>query len=265
LCPSFLNFRNSGSAVCHIAEGSNAHVNTSTYTIKETSEPPCIAAPLTTGVLELTFQNGGSPIGVQIWELIFPTPSIPTGWFRIRNTATNATLAHQFTHIPPFLIPDNNNAHQTIAPCNMNCCNDSCDKATQWALSHAQLHAENYSEESSTSNYYVLTNRLTGGFLVDHGGSGGLTQVCCWSKTPTEWIEHSRERSSLWEVQVVAPPHIWEFRNRETRAVLAEVVNNQHVGCVTRSERDPRAYSQWSVESVGPISKAYLEYLSIAY
>jgi len=69
----------------------------------------------------------------------------------------------------------------------------------------------------------------------------------------------------MWEVQVVAPPHIWEFRNRATRRMLAEIPNNQYVCCVDRSEGDPQACSQWRVELVDPILIACLEYLSIAY
>lgn len=250
-------------SVTHFVEGSNNHVNASTYSIYGGPDSRCLTASSTEKPVELTLPEGAVSRKLQIWELISPTPSIPTGWFRIRNTATNATLAHRFVHIPPFLIPDN--AHQTAAPCNMNCCNGSCDKAAQWALVHGQIYAEYLSKEDSTRNRYLLTNRLTGGFLADCGGSGGLTHVSCWSKTPTEWIESSLVHNSLWEVQVMAPPHIWEFRNKVTRRVLSEIANNQYVSCVERSGGDPQACSQWRVESVSPIFITCLEYLSIAY
>ena len=211
----------------------------------------------------MTLQKQASPRRLQIWELTFPIPSIPTGWFRIRNSATNATLAHQFTRIPPFLIP--NGLHQETAPGNINCCSASCDKASQWALAHGQLHAPYLSEKDSTPNRYVLINRLTGGFLADRGGSEGPTQVCCWSRTPTQWIEPGFVDNSLWEMQVVAPPHIWGFRNRKTLRMLAEIVDNQYVSCVDRSGGDQQACSQWRVESVGPIFITCLENLSIAY
>ena len=249
--------------VTYLAEESGTHINASAYSIYGGPESPCLTASSSEKPVELTLPEGAVSRKLQIWELIPPTPSIPTGWFHMRNAATNATLAHRFVHIPPFLISDN--AHQTAAPCNMNCCNGSCDKAAQWALVHGQLHAEYLSGGDSTPNRYLLTNRLTGGFLVDRGGSGGLTQVSCWSKTPTEWIESSLVHNSLWEVQVMAPPHIWEFRNKVTRRVLSEIVNNQYVSCVERSGGDPQASSQWRVELVGPIFITCLEYFSKAY
>ena len=245
------------------AKGLNTHVNASTYSIKRNSDPPWLTASSTAKLAELTFNEQASPRSLQIWELSFPALSVPTGWFRIRNTATNATLAHQFTHIPPFLVP-NSACHERVQ-CNMNCCSTSCDKATQWAFVHGQLHAPYLSKGDSTANRYLLTNRLTGGFLADRGGSEGPTQVCCWSRSPTQWIEPSFVDNSLWEMQTVAPPHIWGSRNRKTLRMLAEIVDNQYVSCVDRSGVDPQACSQWRVELVGPIFIIYLEYLSMAY
>ena len=237
--------------VTYLETGSDTHVNASTYSIKGNSDPLWLTASSTEKAVELTLQERASSRILQTWELIFPTPSIPTGWFRLRNNATNATLAHRFTHIPPFLIPDN--SHQATELCNVNCFNGSCDKATQWALVHGQLHAPDLSKQNSTPNRYVITNRLTGGLLADSGGSEGLTQVCCWSKLSTQWIEPSFVDNCLWDVQTLAPPHIWGFRNRKTRRVLAEIVNNQYVSCVYRSEGDSQAFLQWRVESVSPI------------
>ena len=250
--------------VTYFAKESDTHVNASAYSIKGNSDPSWLMAPSIKDVGEVTLQETASLRRLQIWELIFPTPSIPTGWFRIRNTATNSILTHRFTHKPPFLIPDD--VHQATAPCNINCCNGSCDKATQWALVHGQLHAR-YLEKNSILNRYFLINRLTGGFLADLGSPEGPTQVCCWSKAPTQWLEPSPPsvvHHYLWEVWVATPPHIWYFRNRESKRVLAEVVNNQHVSCVNRSEGS-QAYSHWRVELVGLIFIACLEYLSIAY
>ncbi|PUU76258.1 hypothetical protein B9Z19DRAFT_1088607 [Tuber borchii] len=218
-----------------------------TYSIKGNSDPPWLTASSTEREAVLAFQEKASPQRLQVWELIFPTPSIPTGWFRIRNSTTNATLAHRFTHIPPFLIPDG--AHQETAPCNINCCSATCDKASQWAFAHGQLHAPYpFEGDAAHINRYVITNRLTGGFLADRGGSGGPTQVCCWSRTPTQWIEPSFVDNSLWEMQVVAPPHIWGFRNSGTLRMLTEIIDNQYVSCVDRSGGDPQACSRWRVD-----------------
>jgi len=259
---SLLNFHNSGStAICHyLVKRSNTYVNASTYSIKGNSNPLWITASSTEEEVELTLQEKAASRILQTWELIFPMPSIPTGWLRLRNDATNATLAHRFTHIPPFLIPVN--PHQATELCNSNCYNGSCDKATQWALVHGQLHDLDLSEDDSTSNYYVIMNRLTGGLLADCGGSEGLTQVSCWSKHPTQWMKPNFVDNALWEVQAVAPPHIWGFRNRETRRVLAEIVDNQYVSCVDRSGGDRQAFIQWRAQSVGLIFITCLEYLS---
>ncbi|PWW73000.1 hypothetical protein C7212DRAFT_334152 [Tuber magnatum] len=217
-----------------------------TYSIRGGSSSAQLTASSASKTVELTLEKEAFPRELQKWELIFPTPSIPTGWFRMRNTATNATLAHRFTHASPFLIPDN--AHQEAAPCNANCCNGNCDKATQWVLVHGQIHIDFLSGGNTTSNRYLLRNRLTGGFLADRGGPGGPTQICCWSKTETQWIESGFVENCIWEVQAATPPHIWEFQNRATRRVLAEIIDNQCVSCVDRSNRDQAASSLWRVD-----------------
>ena len=248
-----------------LTKGSDTHVNASTYSIKGNSNLPWLTASSTEeeeeeGV-ELSLQEKPSSRRLQMWELTLPTPSIPTGWFRIRNTTTNATLAQRFTHITPFLIPDG--VQQATAPGDVSCCSD---KATQWALVHGHLYAAHLTEnEDWRPNRYLLKNRLTGGFLADRGGSEGPTQVCCWSRTPTQWLESDFVNNSLWKVQVVAPPHIWGFRNKGTGRMLAEIVDNQYVSCVDRLGGDLQACLQWRVESVDLIPITCLVSLSIAY
>ncbi|CUS12552.1 unnamed protein product [Tuber aestivum] len=197
-----------------------------TYSIRGDSSSSQLTASSADKTVELTLEAERVPRKLQTWELIFPTPSIPTGWFRVRNAATAAALAHRFTHIPPFLIPENE--QRAEEPCNMRCCNGNCDKATQWTLAHGQLHIDSLSGGNSTSNRYLLKNRLTGGFLADRGGPEGPAQVSCWSKTQTQWIESGIAESCIWEVQAATPPDIWELRNRATRRVLAEIINNQY-------------------------------------
>ncbi|RPB02452.1 hypothetical protein L873DRAFT_1802411 [Choiromyces venosus 120613-1] len=218
-----------------------------TYSITADSSSSRLTVPTSSAGVGVTLEEARSPRPLQIWELIPPTPSIPTGWIRIRNAATEATLAHKFTHFPPYLVPEN--ALDTY------CCDGNCDKATQWAFVHSSLQVQPRYGGSGTDNRYLMKNRLTGGFLADRGGEEGLTQVCCWSKISTEWIEASFANNCTWEVQSMAPPHIWEFRNRATRRVLVEVIThdqnknkNQYVSCLDRSEQNPPSSSRWRVD-----------------
>ncbi|RPB02455.1 hypothetical protein L873DRAFT_464790 [Choiromyces venosus 120613-1] len=220
-----------------------------TYSIKADSSSSRLTVPTSSAAVGVTLEEARSPRPLQIWELIPPTPSIPTGWIRIRNAATEATLAHKFTHLPPYLVPEN--------VLDTYCSDGNCDKATEWAFVHALLQVYSRCGENGTSNRYLMKNRLTGGLLADRGGEAGLTQVCCWSKTSTEWIEASFANNCIWEVQPITPPHIWEFRNKATRRVLAEIIThdqnqnqnqNQYVSCLDRSEQNPPSSSSWRVD-----------------
>ncbi|RPB02449.1 hypothetical protein L873DRAFT_1787797 [Choiromyces venosus 120613-1] len=215
-----------------------------TYSIKPVSSSSRLTVPTSSAAVGVTLEGARSPRHLQIWELILPTPSIPTGWIRIRNAATEATLAHKSTLLPPYLVPEN--AFDTY------CSDGNCDKATQWAFVHSSLQVQSRYGGSGTDNRYLMKNRLTGGFLADRGGEAGLTQVCCWSKTSTEWIEASFANNCIWEVQPMTPPHIWEFRNKATRRVLPDQDQdqnqNQYVSCLDRSEQNPPSSSRWRVE-----------------